>query len=253
MFFNRFLPYLSSLLVVIFFEIWSVSHGLFYYIVSINVCIIVLTIWSLTGRKFKSKLFWNFLSTPLFLVAGSQVFFTLIDSIVIQQVFIFLIGILFFLVLKNLFKFLNQDKSYQPYALENLYGYINMVILFLFYASFFGLSLFMNWPSWLFSIVVFVISGFLYMRTLWSYKIEWRKSKFFILLVGVLMSESYFVFSFLPTSFLFNGLFLAIIYYLVMNLSRDFLRNNLNKQNIRTYIIISATLGVFLLATAKWY
>ena len=104
--FNRFLPILSTILVVITFELWVIRPIWTFYMAVAMFIIIVGTIWSLTGAKFFKKTFWNFLPTPLLFLTSAFIFFLLIDNLVIQQVFIFGIAIIYTLMLHNIFSFL---------------------------------------------------------------------------------------------------------------------------------------------------
>ncbi|MBU0963411.1 hypothetical protein KKC06_00020 [Patescibacteria group bacterium] len=250
--FNRFLPALSAIFIIITFELWSVQPQLIFYIAGTLGVIVVLTVWSLSWSSVISKKFWSILATPLFFVSSSYLFFMFIDNVAVSQIFILLIALVYFLILRNIFSFLYQTKNYQPYALENIYSYVNMGSLFMFYASFYGMFLYLSWDIWKSSILVFIFSTFLFTRTLWSFKIEWRKSKVFILIMGVLMIEIFYAISFLPTSFLFNALICILVYYLLMNIFKDFLRDMITGNNLKRYFLITITIAVIGFITTQW-
>lgn len=251
--FNRVLPFLSALLIAITFVTWSVKPNFTYYIAFVICLINILSIWSLTGCRFFKKTFWNFLSTPFFFLASAYIFLLIIDNLVVAQIFIVSIGLVYMLILRNIFFFLHQTKDYQPYALENIYSYVNMISLFLFYAGFYGLFLFLSWPIWLFVILVLLLSSFLFMRTLWSYKINWQYGKLYIALIGIMMAEAFYAMSLLPTSYLFNSLIIIVIYYLSTNIIKDHLRQRLDRKNIKKYLLISVIITIISFLTTRWY
>lgn len=248
----RFVPFLSALLFAITFEIWSIRPHWTYYIVGVIVLIVALSVWAITGASFFKKLFWNFFSTPALFAVSSSVFLLLIDNFIVRQMFIVGVSVLVALVLYNIMFFLHREERYQPYALENIYSYMNMVSLFLFYASFYGFSLLLGRQFWIFVPLIFVLTAFLFMRTLWSYKIPWQKSKLYIITIGLIIAQLSFAVSFLPTSFLLNAFILFISYYLTMNFFKDILKDQLQKKSMRLYIIISLMALTVVLATARW-
>jgi len=251
--FNRILPILSALLVVLAFGIWSVKPNLTVYIAVAVFLINILTVWSLTGLRFFKNSFWNFLSTPFFFLTSAFIFLLMIDNIIVTELFILSIGLVYMLILHNIFSFLYQSKDYQPYALENIYSYVNMITLFLFYASFFGLFLFLTWPIWLFVVLTLLLSAFLFARTLWSYKIIWQQSKLYILVIGIVLAETFYVMSLMPTSYVFNGLILIVIYYLLTNIIKDHPRQRIEPKNIKKYFMISIIIVIISFLTTRWY
>ncbi|MBU0597933.1 hypothetical protein KKF61_02960, partial [Patescibacteria group bacterium] len=59
--FNRFLPALSAIFIIITFELWSVQPQLIFYIAGTLGVIVVLTVWSLSWSSVISKKFWSIL------------------------------------------------------------------------------------------------------------------------------------------------------------------------------------------------
>ena len=250
---NRFLPFGSALLIVILFEIWAARPTASIFLAAAGLVVVVGTVWLLTGVQFFQKASWNFLIPPLLFLIGAVSFFLFIDYVIVRHLFIASIGVGYFLMFHNTFVFFRETKSYQPHALENIYSYIDTVSLFLLCASGYGLKLFMGWPMWPFILLMLLATGVLFRHTLWAHKIDWRKSRLFVLIMSLLLAESSYVVSFLPTSYLFNSLMVIFIYYLLMQLVSDHLLNELNSRTIKKYVLISASAIVVALLTARWY
>ncbi len=249
---SRMVPYIGGLLIGLTFEIWSLRPDWIVASVAIVVFITVVSVWLLTGRAFRNFGFWNFVSTPLLFIIGACTFLLLVDNFVVRQLFIVSIMVLYILISQNIFSFNYRSKRYQPYALENIYSYINMVTLFLIYASCYGAALLLGISFWAFLPVIFILTGFLFTRTLWSYKIIWKDSKRFIFIVSVLLTEVAIAVYYLPTSFVVNAFILLVVYYLAANIFKDQLRDNFNPKAVRIYLLISLSALIATFLTTRW-
>lgn len=249
--FKKTIQYLSPLLVLGLFLFWASNKEATYYIAVILFIIQTLTIILLT-RKNKRGKFLDFYLTPFFLLLSAFIFYLIIDHIIVLYIFALAISVIYSLVLSNIVSYIFESAGYQPYALENIYSYVNLVSLFLLYAGFYGFLLLLGWPVWIFTIACFLLTGLLFMRTLWSYKIEWNRSKLYILIVAIFMTESFYIISLFPTSYVFNGLLMIIIYYLLINFIKDHLKDRFNKKDIRLYLILSGIVFIISLLTTRW-
>lgn len=249
---NRFLPYLSSLLIGITFTIWTL-HPEWAWLSGATLGIIVLlSLWSLTSVKGESSNFFQFVSTPLALIASAFLYFFIVDNELFRPIFIGGVMVINTLILKNIFAYIHHTQQYQPYALENIYGYVNMLSLFLFYGGCFGLALLLNWPFWVLTIFIFFITSFLFMRTLWSYKIPWQQAKIFVVLVGLVIAQGAYVIYSLPTGFLVNAFWLIAVYYVLMNVIKDYLKETLSAPRTRMYVVIASLAILITMLTTKW-
>ncbi len=108
------------------------------------------------------------------------------------------------------------------------------------------------WPFWIFVILMFILTAGLFMRTLWSYKIPWQRAKLFVLIVGLVAAEGGYAISLLPTNYVVNALWLVAVYYLLMNIIKDYLKDVLSPQRTRTYLLISSLAIILTMLTTKW-
>lgn len=250
--FNRILPYLSSFLILIFLEILLINPFLIYLVAIFLFFIVVLTLWQLTGRNFFNKNFEHFLISDLLFISSCFLLLLLLENTVIKQIFIIGTAIIYLLILLNIFSFLHRPEKYQPYTLENLFSYVNLITAFLFYASFFSFGLFLNTPSWLLTIFSFIIAFLISYQTLWVNKINFKRSNLFVIMIGLILAEFFWSVDFLPTSYFVNAVILIIVYYALINIVRDYLLGNLNKKLIRRYLTVSFFVLILILATAQW-
>jgi len=251
--FNKILPFLSAILVGVCFEIWLYNPEAIYIIAGALLIIVIGTMWQLTGRKILKKGFWNFLFSPLLFISSGYILFLILESVLIKQFFLVGLVLIFYLMLYNIHAFLYQTGDYQPYAIENIYSYVNLLSAFMFFTSFFGLYLFLRFPYWLATIFAFVVGFLLIFRTLWANKVEWSQGWIFILSGGIFLAESFWVISFVPVSYYVAGFLLTVVYYLTFSFMKDHLLNNLSPVNIKKYMIIGIGLAIIILASSPWY
>lgn len=154
--------------------------------------------------------------------------------------------------LENIFIYIYQHEKYQINSLENVSNYLNLISMFLFTSSFFGLSVFLNVALWQLSLVSFAITFALTFQTIWVNKINVRAALLQIFVICLILFELFWTVSFLPTAFYVNGLIIAISFYMMNNLMRLHLKNNLNNKIIRRYFILCGLVIFFVLLTARW-
>ncbi|MBI5037084.1 MAG: hypothetical protein HZC01_00020 [Candidatus Kerfeldbacteria bacterium] len=250
--FNRFVPYISAILIASTFAIWSIRPT---WIVGVGITFLLIafgSVWSLTHEQSGDTHFFQFITTPLALIICATCFFVFIDNDVVRWIFVGGISIIFTLLLKNIFSFLHQTEKYQPYALENIYSYSNLLALFLLYGSAFGANILIGWRFWPLFLIILFASGFLYSRTLWSYKISWKAGRFFTLIAGLTMAELAYVLSFLPVSYVVSAITVTCAYYLFMNISKDYLKDSLSASGVRAYVLIAGGIILAVFLTTKW-
>ncbi len=249
----RAIPLLSAIAIFIVFQIWNKYPAATFYIAGSLAVIVVGSIWALTSGRRSIWLFVSFLPSPFLFVAGSFAFFLIINDATLRQLYSIGIVLLYYFILRNIFSFLYQSESYQPYALENIYSYVNMVSLFLFYSALYGMRLFLSWPHWIGVVAALLLTMILAARTFWSYKISWHQSRLYIIIISIMAAQGYYAVGLLPTSFILNGFIVVIMYYVLINIAKDVLRDVFDQKNARRYIFTSAALIIMAIITARWY
>lgn len=245
--------WLSAGCLLALFEVWSSHAQWVYWIAGITLVQCVGTVLFVLARKANAREVIDFLLPVCNFLISSILFFTLIDQSIIRHIFIVLITIGYLIELHNIYIFFYQSEDYQPYALENINGYINLSAFFLLISSVYGVILYFSWPSWTSILIVFFLACFFSWRAFHSYKVAWSDGKVYIFIIGLVMAEAAMVVNFLPTSFLFNGLLLILMYYLLMNYLRDHLRHMYDRRLLIRYILISASGALIGILTTRWF
>lgn len=252
-FFNRFIPWLSAILLIVTLEIWVARPAWVIYCVAGFFIVYLYSLRALIENSFIHRIYWNYFINPFCFLTSVFIFFVLIDNNIVRQLFVVVVAIGYGLVLQNIYSFIHQDKDYQPFALENMYGYLNLTSLFLFSSSGFGFTMLLGLPSWIALLPIFLLTGLLFYRTLLAHKIPWRCHWRYIVIVAALVAEAYYCFNLLPTSFIFNGLMVILVYYLASSIIRDLLIQVLNPENIKKYLYITFAITILVFFTTRWY
>ncbi|MFA4930448.1 MAG: hypothetical protein WC570_01105 [Patescibacteria group bacterium] len=253
MYLKKIIIWVSSLVIIGLFEIWTFyPHSLYTVIVSLFFTV-SFSIWFVLVHKVRAKESVNFFLPIGVFILSAGIFFTLIDQPVIRHFFIVLTVIGYFVEMQNIFTFLYHPDDYQPYALENINGYINLASFFLLVSSLYGVILFFSWPNWLAIVCTFCFASFFSWRAFHAFKIDWSISKVYIIVIGLVLAETALIINFLPTSYLFNGMVIIIMYYLLLNYLRDYLRHMYDKRLFLRYILISISGLILGLLTTRWF
>jgi hypothetical protein len=200
---------------------------------------------------------WKFeyvgLTVPMLLLVGGGYTYLLIqEQVILQIAAVLCTGLFFFLFEKNLAIFLFQPAKYIPFSLEHIVTYCNVVASFFAYVSLFIFSILRLTHLRYIFIVGMVITALLVWQTFWIQKIPWNKSKWFVLVLTLVIAQLIVVVYYWPVSFFVSGILLTLVLYVLLHLSRHHLTNTLTKQLLWRYVITGSIALIILLATAQW-
>ncbi len=215
--------------------------------------LIIATIWHLTGREVKINKFWNYIITPIMFFVGGLLFFSFLEGRLVKQLFIVGFAVLFWAYMQVVFLRFNFRPKYEPYSLENMTIHLNLIAVYLLASGFYSLILFMNVNFWLLAGLFFVISLLISSQVVWASSTTTAVGWPYILVIGLVSSQVYLAASYLPTSVYVSGLLVALTFYAVSGISRNWLLEIKNKNVFYRYLLISLISAVVILLTAKWF
>ena len=250
--FNRIIPILSGLIVWLWLFLIVGSPQLIYLFGAFLVISLIVLMLKMFNWHYRSKEFWAFLGTILWLLIGSTILLVFLDSVLLRSAFIIAVGILSGYYLNNIFQFLYNKNSYQVYSLENVSNYLNIISFFIFISAFFSLYIFFNYPVYFLMILTFILSWLIITQTLWVNKVDLKKGRLFVLIVAFLTTELFWTVHYLPTSFFVNGLILTIIYYLAINIGLTCLLEKTVEKRIFRTLVVGLSMLILLLVFAQW-
>jgi len=249
--FRRFLPIIASLGSALLFEymlrfpnrflIGTVSLVLWS---SLTVAVVVG--WS-QRRRIPA-----FLISPVCLTSATSGLFLFMDQPLVVHLMVLAVSACLGLALAAMFAWLEQPNRYQPYTLENMFSYMNHLTVFGAAVVANGALVLVGVSRWLLVPAVLLVVVGLAWQTLWVQKNSWSATRWYVLVLGLLLGQAFLVLSFMPTGIFVNGLLLTIGFYFLVNIFRHALRDRLGRAVWRRYGLIASSVILLVLATARW-
>jgi len=249
---NKLIPWVAAAAIFTLLEMILVSPKRFYYSAGLIILIVAYGVWQLSGQKITSFKYWRFFITPLILIGSGLNFFLYLEGSLTVHFFVLVMTVLIWLYLEVIYLRLYFRPKYEPYSLENITVYVDLLSIFLLASSLYSTIIFLDINIWLliglFAIICFLASA----QLIWASGITmifgWRHLAVIVLSV----TEVFYVVSFLPTSVYVNGFLVAICYYLISGLIRNWLLDIRENRVIKRYLVVSILCIVIILLTAKW-
>lgn len=222
-----------------------------------SVCIalaaaLIVSLALLTKRSVRESYPWHFLLVPFFLVSGTLLFALFPDRAFIVQAMTAIAALLLWFYFESVFRFFHRPAAYQAYTLENISPYLNILSSFLLMAGFFALHVLLSISATLLTLLVFLASFGMMYQTLWSQKVDRPTTLRFALSSGVVVAECFWAVLYLPTSYLVNGLVIASVFFITMNLIRFSVTLQLTRRRAVRTVALGLAVIVLSLGTAQW-
>jgi len=258
---KRLTVFLAPALLVVIWEIWLGQPLAIVEAFCLTILVIALAIWYLTLRplavsqlqsSFHRREFWRFSLSPLFFVVAIFGFLVILESTWWQQVLVWLSAVVILATLQNLFDRFYRGASYSARSFEIISNNINTLSIFVLTTVLYSLIVFLNWAVYVVAILLLACCILLFYQSMWIAGLKLGQSWLFILIDSLVMIELFWVLNFLPNTFYIKALVLTVVYYSVINLSRNWLLKILQPEMIKRYLIVSLSILVLVLATAQW-
>lgn len=250
--YNRLLPLIIPLFVLILLELFYFVPKMIYISVLIICLLLFFTTRQFTKESKTQEKWWNFFILPALFNISLTVFSILIPNKFIVQI-IFLIDVVFlYFYFRTIYILLIRKESFDKATLGNIFSYSNFLIIFFLSSSIYGLQLFLDITVWKLIAILLIVFILVVYQVVWVYNIEKNQGIFYIFLTSLVLTEIAWSLVFLPLSFYIIGLVLAIYYYIILGLIKYKLFDKLDKKTVKIYIIFGFTSIFILLLTARW-
>jgi len=225
------------------------------YPVAIAIAMVVVGIFvfaRLLSFEIRTFQFWHFVMTPiLFLVASLGMIFFLEQELVILVIAITSTALVI-LYAEYVFQYLHLPSIYQPYSLEYLSLFLNLLTVFYLSSVGFGSILLLQTSLVAVSVVAFLCFAFVIYGTFWVSKAHESKIKPYTYGGSILMTEFFVSVSFLPSGFYTNAAIMTILFYVFIGLTRAHVLRTLSAPVVKRYLIISGVLLIATLLSSQW-
>ncbi|MDD5342179.1 MAG: hypothetical protein PHI73_02485 [Patescibacteria group bacterium] len=248
---RRILTLATPLFLVLTYEaLLRFPEHLFYLWGAVIVVIFLTLLWLST--KGLRRILYIFFITLAVLNTGVFFFIFFISGELARQIVIAGSLVLNGLYLTQIFYYNFRTEKYQVNALQNISSYLNLIAIFLMGSVGFSLILYLSWPAWAMTLAMFIISALLTFQAIWISKVSFGATALFALMSGLVCGEIFWALSFLPSAALVNAFILTVIYYTTINLGRYSLLGQLKASVVVRYLIISLSVLILTLITARW-
>lgn len=221
---KRLFVYLLPLVILILFLLLLIKANWFFYVLLLIILLIIFSCWYIISQKTTLAEFLFLLSSPIFLIASSFIFFTFLELIYFKVIIILSIPLLIFLYFNKIFQEFYKKPLRQIEELKNLFSLFQILSLWFFASSLYGLIIFIN-------LSVFLALGILIgISLLFLGQLQWLNSLIFNVptlsptahlnfLTGlvflIIFSELALILKILPLTFYFKGFGYTAMYYLL--------------------------------------
>jgi len=208
----------------------------------------------LVFHKFSKDVIFNknslvFLISPILFTDSLIIFLSIASNTFFIQFLIF-INFLF------IYYYTKQYYRMDVLKIENIKwvsfsSYISFLIIFFLSSSVYGLNSLLSFPVW--SLIFFII-GTTFLVTYQSFFFNSIKKEYFItfiLIICFILTEIAWVLFFLPFNYYVLGLILAICYYVIIGVTKLFLKDSVNKKKIKFFLIFGISSILLIILTTK--
>lgn len=238
--------FLAPLLILSFFEIFFFKPSFFYWALAMVNLTIVISLKKIGGRKIFSWEFWKSFILPFIFINSLAAYSLILSTKAIAHILFSADAIFIFYYLKNIGRENNER------FLENISSYGGFLTVFFSLSFLYGLKSFLGIPVLFLitaSIIVILLAVY---EVLWANRIPLKFGGVYLFLVSLLLIQLTWVLYFLPLSYNFLGLIMAICYYIIIGIIKPFLRGALTKKTVKLYLICGLAGITAVLLSAKW-
>lgn len=251
--YNRFLPLIIPALCLVLFEIYYFKHNLIYVVGVLSILLLFFTIRQFVIAGNSGDRWYNHFISPALLILGSIALTTMVASKLFVQAMLIGAVILLYLYLRMLYIYLINFNLKQREGLENFSAYSNFLAFYFISSSLYGVRAFLNYEVWpLMLLMILAVSLFVY-QIFWINNIKFKLSSFYILLISLVVTELAWAATFLTLSFYILGLIVTICYYVLVGITRFYLKETLDKKIVKLYLIFGLSSILIVLLSARWF
>lgn len=248
---QRLLVIISPLLIWISSQVYLAWPNLFYHSVILSVILIIVTFFYLKKDNKVSKIIY-FTGLTMAFYSSVTTYIALSYSGFLKQTLLIILLVSLYNFFKNSYYKLVKTELYNHDNFSALTSYISFLTIFLSASSLFGLQSLINLKVWPMLLVFLLFVILIFYINLKEFVEETKTLRRFVFLNSWIIIETAIIFVFMPTSYNVSAVSLAIIYYLLFNLSKLYLQNSLSNKKVKLYLSLSFLGLLTLLLTAPW-
>ena len=218
-----------------------------------TIILILILLWML-GLPFKKwlsrEIFTHtaYLVLPVLFYVSSLMFSLLIQSKILEQLFIFASTALFFIILTGIRGVvLNLDYKIKPRLTYNILTLSTLLTIFLSYSIVWAFFQDLAFSIWIILLIFFVLTFLLSYQIFHLSGAERRRSIIFALFTGLVIAQVSWIFCFWPIEYFFLGILTTIVFYTLWGIIHHQFENNITSSLILEYLLVSVIIFILIL------
>ncbi len=228
---------------------WYLSPAQIGYAIAVATAGYALGAWWLDRDRHD---WWQLAFLPVFLFASATTYGLLISARPALIIFAALLVIAETVYWRFAYLYALRPSSYPAFALERLSFYVNFAIIFCASAAAFGVRTFLGIRLGIIAPLFALIIALIVYQWAWISKVEWKSAWRHIVVFAVIMTELFFIASFLPLDFNVLGFLLATSYYAFISLAANQLEHTLDGRRVKLIFAVVGASWLIVLLTARW-
>ncbi|MCX6796502.1 MAG: hypothetical protein NTW06_03315, partial [Candidatus Falkowbacteria bacterium] len=180
-------------------------------------------------------------------------FTTMLSICLLVQLFLIGIVVLIYFYLRLLYIYLVNFNLQKKESLENFSAYGNFLAFYFLSSFLYGIRAFLNFSVWPLMLIFLAAAVLIIYEIFWINSINLKVGSFYVLLLSLVLTELAWALTFLTLSFYILGLIITIGYYILIGLTKFYLKGQLDKKIIKLYLIFGFTSVLIVLLSARWF
>lgn len=225
----------------------------FYFALVLILVLIGFTIFAMAKNSKNAIDGWyNFLILPILFAASATSYTVFLPSKFLIHFIFVIISLFLYFYFKNIYFYLISPRFYRKNALENISSYGNFLVILFTFSTFLGLQLFLGVKVWILALASGLIVCLVTYQVLLANDLYFKKNLIYIFLNSLILIELFWAASFLPLSYKSVGLILAICYYMLIGISRFYLKGKTEEKKIKLYLLFGTISILAVILSSKW-
>lgn len=245
----------TSLIYFIFlaaFGWWASAYPQF--LISAAIILLVLLIFLIkfiSSLTFSDWQLYKQLIAPIIFLSSSLLFYVFFNTLLLQKIFWFLVCLVLYFYVYNLWLFYQHPAKYQAFTLENFSWYLHLAGGWFFTSAIYGFIIFINFKIYFAIFLLLLFASLIFWQMWWIQKLEHKYKWWWYLTYILVCFETFVTLSVLPLSFYLLGFWWSIIWFLTVSLIFQTIKETLSIKKYLLQVIIILSLAILLTLTAK--
>ncbi len=249
---RKILPFVTPIVSAILLEL-LIAYPLYLYVwLGLLVLAVFGSVWLIIKGEVHRMPFYYLALFPLFFILSVVFFMLFVQNPVFRHLCVAGGALMLGIAMHNIYTFIREPFKYQPYALENIAGYINTLTLFFSIAGLAYTKLLLNVRMVVLMPLILALIFFISLQTFWAQKVNAPRLLVYAGIFSLGIMEVSLASLFLPVAPFVQSLIITAVYYFFMNITSDYLLSRLERESVQRYAILSVIVLLAVFFTTRW-